>query len=280
MFDIENLNSGDIFVNSVNIHYYRSGGGNPPIVLLHGITDSGKCWPRVVQHLGNDFDLVMLDARGHGLSDAPDRGYSFQEQAADVVGVLDLLNINRPVLIGHSMGAMTAIEVSGSSPGLVRALVLEDPPLSANERGSFEATKLWIEESRTKIVEGKGKALAELISDCRDQAPNWSEHEFMPWAEAKHQVSPNVVEIAYSLQLPWRSMFMQINCPILLLTADPHSGARITPEIASEAASLWPDGRVVNIRNAGHNIRRDQFEKYLAALHVFLAEVHQKGEDL
>ncbi|MCJ7626164.1 MAG: alpha/beta hydrolase [Anaerolineaceae bacterium] len=273
MFDIENLTSGDISVNGLKIHYYRTGGDKPALVLLHGITDSGQCWPRMVQHLGDDFDMVMVDARGHGLSDAPDRGYGFQEQAGDVVGVVEALKLHRPVLVGHSMGAMTAIGVAACSPGLISALILEDPPLSTQEQIPVEETRSWMEEARIRIRRERGQALSELVANRRVESPNWSEDELIPWAEAKQQVIPDVADIAFSLQLPWRSSFRRIDCPILLLTADHSAGALITPEIADEAASLWSDGRVVNIQDAGHNIRRDQFKNYLAAVSGFLAAV-------
>ena len=275
MFALENLASADIYVNGLKIHYYRTGGAKPPLVLLHGITDSGSCWPRLVQHLGAKLDMLMVDARGHGLSVAPERGYSFDEQASDLVGPLEALEIHQPVLLGHSMGAMTAIALAASSPGLVRALILEDPPLSAKDQISLDESKIWRKEARNKIEKMQSQTLSEIISDRRGQAPNWSEGEFMPWAEAKHQVSPNVVEIAFSLQLPWRSIFKQIACPTLLLTADPDDGGRVPPEIADEAAALLSNGQAVYIKDAGHNIRRDQFEKYLAVVRDFLAEIYE-----
>ena len=65
----------------------------------------------------------------------------------------------------------------------------------------------------------------------------------------------------------------RIDCPILLLTGDPDVGAHISPEVAAEVSLLCRDGRIVHIQNAGHNIRRDQFERYLATVTAFLAEV-------
>lgn len=274
MFDAEKLISDDIFVNGLKFHYYRTGGDKPALVLLHGITDNGLCWLRLAQQLGNDFDLIMPDARGHGLSDAPDSGYSFQEQAADVVSMIETLELIQPVLLGHSMGAMTAIEVAVSRPKLVRALILEDPPLSARAQISIEESKSWKEEASKRIEQMQSQTLSEIISERQNQAPNWPENELSPWAEAKHQVNPRVVEIATSLQYPWRSAFGQIACPILLLTADHKAGGRVTPELADEAAALFSNGRVVNIHDAGHNIRRDQFKNYLTAVSNFLAEVH------
>ena len=64
-----------VTANGIRLHYERTGGFSarakkPPIILLHGITDSGACWPRLQAALAPDYDLIMPDARLHGLSDA------------------------------------------------------------------------------------------------------------------------------------------------------------------------------------------------------------------
>src|SRR5882672_8468662 len=68
--------SGDIVANGLRIHYSRTGGDKPALVLSHGATDSGLCWTRVARALEADYDVILPDARGHGLSDAPPSGYS------------------------------------------------------------------------------------------------------------------------------------------------------------------------------------------------------------
>jgi pimeloyl-ACP methyl ester carboxylesterase len=172
------------------------------------------------------------------------------------------------------MGAITAILVAAELPEGIRALILEDPPLRTRGHLPTEETpESWLEEARARIAKERGQTLAELIADRRAESPKWSEDELVPWAEAKRQVSPNIVEIAFSLYIPWRSLIRRIDCPILLLTADPGAGAHVTPEMAEEVASLWRDGRVVQIKDAGHNIRREQFERYMASVTAFLAEV-------
>ena len=72
---------------------------------------------------------------------------------------------------------------------------------------------------------------------------------------------------------PWREVAGRITCPVLLLTGDPARGGIVTPEAAVEAARLWRSGRVVHIPGAGHNIRRDRYELYRAAVAAFLGEV-------
>ena len=258
----------------LRLHYHRTGGDKPALVLLHGITDNGLCWTRVAEALGREYDVVMLDSRGHGLSDAPARGYSVEMLAADVVGLIEALGLRQPLLLGHSMGADTAAFVASRYPDQVRAVLLEDPPwrderlrLSAHDRALMAA------EWRASIHERREMTEAELAELCRTENPGWDEAEVEPWAASKRQVSPHVAEYVTAPRPGWREVVAQVRCPGLLLTGDPHRGSIVTPDVAAAVQAAWPLCRVAAIPNAGHSIRRDQFEAYLRAVSEFLRAV-------
>ena len=64
---MNNWTEGDVITNGVRMHYYRTGDGSkPPLVLCHGFSDSGLCWTPTARALEADYDVVMIDARGHG----------------------------------------------------------------------------------------------------------------------------------------------------------------------------------------------------------------------
>src|SRR5215472_4808053 len=104
--------SGDVSANGIRIHYHRTGGDKPPLVLNHGATDNGLCWTRLARALEADYDLIMPDARGHGLSEAPASGYGTQERAADLAGLIEALRLDRPAVGGHSMGVGTTFRLA------------------------------------------------------------------------------------------------------------------------------------------------------------------------
>jgi pimeloyl-ACP methyl ester carboxylesterase len=60
--------------NGISIHYLRTGGAKPPVVLLHGLRGSGARWTPLARALEGEFDVVMPDSRGHGDSSAPPHG--------------------------------------------------------------------------------------------------------------------------------------------------------------------------------------------------------------
>ena len=67
---------GDVFANGIRHHYYRTGGNKPALLLLHGFNEYGLTWLRVAKELEQDYDIIMVDARGHGRSNGIASGFS------------------------------------------------------------------------------------------------------------------------------------------------------------------------------------------------------------
>ncbi len=105
--------SGYIDANGLRLHYTRTGGDKPAVVLAHGVTDDGLCWTPVAEELAPEYDVIMVDARGHGRSDGPEAGYDPALQAADLHGVIAGLGLQKPAILGHSMGAATTVVLAG-----------------------------------------------------------------------------------------------------------------------------------------------------------------------
>ena len=154
-------------------------------------------------------------------------------------------------------------------PQRVSALVLEDPPWRdvINE----EDIKAHAAEWAQTIAERKKLSPEEMLQAGKAENPTWQDAEFEPWIEAKYQVSPKVVSYIGGGNLNWQGAAKRIECATLLLTADPALGARITKEVSAKVRAANPKIEIVNIPGAGHNIRREQLDAYLAAVQSFLA---------
>lgn len=269
---------GDVPVNGTNIHYYRMGQrGKTPVVLLHGFTDNGLCWMRLATDLADDYDLVMIDAVGHGKSGGPEHGFRARA-VGDVIAVIEALGLERPALVGHSMGAGTAAGVAAEAGDRIRAIVLEDPgwrdtppaPAAANPGEGSRATlgsPDWAEWNR----QFKALSPEERYAQAAVERAAWPEIDRTFWADAKAQLNLDVLKEP-NVPRPWRNTVRRITVPVLLITADTDRGAIVTPAAAEEAQTLWRTGTVVHISGAGHNIRREQYEPYRAAVTAFLAE--------
>ncbi len=98
----------------------------PAFVLHHGLASSQHIWDLMVPRLARGATVITFDARGHGESSKPTSGYGFDHTVADAVAVLKAAQRPRPVLIGHSWGAMVALEVAARKPASVSGVVLVD----------------------------------------------------------------------------------------------------------------------------------------------------------
>lgn len=266
-----NWRSGFVEVNGLRLHYRRRRNKNrPALVLAHGFSDDGLCWRPVADRLMDEYELILVDARGHGRSAEPGQSYNAVTAAADLAGVITALRLAHPAVLGHSMGAVTALALAGTYPELVRAILLEDPP-PWWQSDALEADPAWLAGMRQWLTGLKRLTRAELIAAQRQAAPTWSTAELGPWADAKLRASFNILNQSPS-GLDWPATLRAITCPTLLITAAPELGALVTPAAVAAFCQLLPAARVVHLPGAGHSIRREQFEPYLAAVRAFLAE--------
>ena len=77
----EGCTDGYVMANGIRIHYWRTGGDKPVLLVAHGSSDDGLCWTNLAKELEADYDIIMPDARGHGLSDPPSKTDSADAQA-------------------------------------------------------------------------------------------------------------------------------------------------------------------------------------------------------
>src|SRR3979409_2354605 len=97
-------------------------GHQPPLILLHGLSSNARYWERVARHLP-ERRMIALDQRGHGLTGQPPRvpafpdGYAMEELLMDVDFVIAQLELEKPVVVGHSWGATIALELIGTRQG-------------------------------------------------------------------------------------------------------------------------------------------------------------------
>ena len=127
----EGWSDGYVYANGIRIHYYHAvpAPGKPVIVMCHGVSDNGLCWTTLTWKLQGAYDVYMLDTRGHGLSDPFTPADDRDTLVKDVVGAIHALQLTKPILIGHSLGAATVMRVGAEYPDLASAIVMLDPRL-------------------------------------------------------------------------------------------------------------------------------------------------------
>ena len=261
---------GYILANGIRIHYWRTGGNKPPMVLAHGSSDDGLCWTNLAKELEGNFDLILMDARGHGLSDPPSASDPADAQVEDLAGLIRELKLVKPILMGHSMGSASVAWFAAKYPDIPRAIVLEDPGLAPRRPGGPGAPSAAgdREKRRAGILARNNRTYAEIVEECRKNTPQWGTSECEFWAPSKRRHHPNTALGSLGNRPPITELFPKIIYPTLILKADAQGEVRKQNE---EVARLLKNGRIVHIEGAGHNVRRDQKQRTLDALKPFLA---------
>jgi pimeloyl-ACP methyl ester carboxylesterase len=256
--------AGRVAVSGGRLAYHRTGGDGPPLVLSHGLTDNGLCWSRLASALEAEFDVIMLDARGHGDSTRISPAEPC-DPARDIAEAIEALGLERPVVMGHSVGARATAAYANAHPGRVSRVILEDPPLLPPMAPA--ATEARGRKFREQVERFQSMSEAEITAMGRASSPGWHDDEFPAWAAAKRQVDAAAWP-AYAT--PWQAQIDRIAAPTLLIHGDADLGSLVTPAIAAEAMSLNAHIRAVRIEGAGHNVRRENFADFLSTVVTFL----------
>jgi N-formylmaleamate deformylase len=240
-------------VKDTPIHYLRSGGQHPPLVMLHGFTDSARNCEVFARAFTADYDVILVDERGHGLSGAAPASYSLAEQADDMAAFITGLRLDKPAIYGHSIGAATAVQTAFQYPDLLSSVVLEDPPIREDAPAVDHSG--W----KTSLTAFKQRPYEEQLAEALHNHGHWGQEENEAWVESKQQFDLILFESPLiNTFLDWRRVGPQLTLPGLLITGDPELGAIVTEEVAQEFQALWKNLTLAHIDKAGHSIRRDQ----------------------
>ncbi len=118
--------------DEVTLHYDDTGSGAPPLLFVHGWACESSHFAAQVKHFSPRHRTVTVDLRGHGRSDSPRQDYTIAGFADDVAWMCRELGLEHPVVVGHSMGGMVAVELAATLPDLASAVIAVDSGLVLN----------------------------------------------------------------------------------------------------------------------------------------------------
>jgi pimeloyl-ACP methyl ester carboxylesterase len=101
-------------------------GKGKPILCVHGLTANCRCWDVLASSLAPQHKVIAMDLRGRGLSDGPPSGYSVENHCRDILALMDDQGLERPVLMGHSLGAFISLVFAAKYSQRVDRLILVD----------------------------------------------------------------------------------------------------------------------------------------------------------
>ena len=246
----------------------------PTLVLLHGITSSAVSQADAIDHwsaLG--YRVIAVDARGHGLSP---RWESDEDLAVQARGrrALGLPDAPAPVVIGHSMGAATAMVVAGRRPELVRGVVLHDPArYGSRSPAELLARGAGRERARRAEVADPAAAVARALAD-----PEVPDSEAVAGVWASQRTDPALLRTGVvAPEVEWTEAMAELAVPALLVTGDRPGAARVGRE------GLEVVGRLANplvttalVPGGAHDVRRTRPAGFYDAVDPWLAGLDEQ----
>lgn len=247
------------------------------IVCLHGGHQSAHSWDLVSLSLARNYRVIAPDQRGHGDSEWVRSGaYTNEEMARDLDALIDVLELDRPLIMGHSMGGRNTLLAALANPTLARALVVVDIGPEVSERGgraiaSFVAANeefadldAFIENvrrydpyrsrehiERTVKYNLFQRADGKFISKC-DRLPRKLGLTRM------HNPEALTLETVASLEMP-------------VLVVRGAASNVLEADAAERFAHALPNGSLVTVPDCGHNVHSQNTLGFLEATHEFLA---------
>lgn len=245
-----------VSVNGLKIHYLDQPGGEPPLILLPGLTANAHSFDGLVAAgLSPRWRTLAVDFRGRGLSDKPESGYSMAAYAADIVGMLDDLQLETAVLCGHSFGALIGLVLAAQNPERFDRLVIID------------SSHLLISERTVKLIKSSLDRLGQKLPSLAAYLAAMRQMPFLNgyWdadlerfyrhdvrrnedGTVQAQTRPEIIAetIDHQFVEPWAAHVAAVRQPVLLLNATepygpPGAPPILTEKMARETAVLFTD---------------------------------------
>jgi len=256
--------------NGLYLHVRRYGSG-PDVLVLPGITSPAATWDFAARRLAVGRRVWVLDLRGRGLSGTPGAGgYTLADYAADAAGVIAELGLERPALLGHSVGARAAAALAVAEPDHVGPVVLVEPPLSGPGRAPYPLALDFYTEAIRRARAGR------VTPHLRRLEPHWPDERLRDRARWLATCDERAVAESHANldREDFLGLWRRLDRPTLI-----HGGHSpvVTADGVAELRRANPSGRLIAVPGAGHMIPWDDLDGFLSAVDPLLDRGHRRG---
>jgi pimeloyl-ACP methyl ester carboxylesterase len=247
--------------------------GAPPAVLLHGGNQSSHSWDLVSLHLADRYHVFALDQRGHGDTEwSRELDYTMGAMSADALAFIADQGLDRPIIIGHSMGGLVTLTTALQAPDLARALVLVDvgPELSPEGTkvvGDFVAHNIEFDDLEVFL----DNVVRYDRFRSREHIARTVKYNLLLRADGKYVSKVDHRRLAGSRSDLALDDVEAIPCPVLLVRGG--DSEVLLADAAERFVAALPNGQMVTVPNVGHNVHGGNTPGFLDAIGPFLASL-------
>ena len=244
---------------------YIDDGSGPPVLFLHGATVTKESWAAQLEHFSRDHRVIAPDLRGHGASGPGDKPHTVEMYTADVLALLDKLDIEHAAVCGHSAGGFVAQQLALDHAHRVSSLVLVDTSYGITttlwERLTNAMAGVYLKNtSGPKLV----KAFAESAGKHNEATRDYCYRAMQKFADQKDRF----FQIWHAVErFRSKDRLSQIAHPTLIVSPDRFAQAAGQ---AKRMARTIPNAKRVIVPDAGHMVMMDNPEGFNRALADFL----------
>ena len=284
---------------SVTINYAEGPDSGPPLVLLHGLPGRWQEFTPVLPALILQWHMYALDYRGQGKSGRSPGRYASRYYIEDIEAFLQQLG-EPAILFGVSAGGMVALGVAARNPEMVRGIILGDSPIDMDVLlawMSSEGFQDYFSTLRQKAgmkesFSGLKKALGEMLIQVAgkdelvryEDSPGVDPVDIQQLAMTLYQMDPSVLDYhaaghpkEFLAGFVFEEILEKIECPLLLLQANPSLGGMLTDSAVQQVQSILPDVTHVMLETVGHDLGLDSWNTspLLRAVMIFLETIRE-----
>ncbi|ROL63727.1 3-oxoadipate enol-lactonase [Pseudomonas chlororaphis] len=256
------------------LHYEEYGQGTP-LLLVHGLGSSTLDWEKQIADLAPHYRLIVPDVRGHGRSDKPRERYSIPGFSADMVALIEHLNLGPVHFVGLSMGGMIGFQLAVDQPHLLKSLCIVNSAPEVKVRNAKDVGQ-WFKRwslARLLSLSTLGKALGNNLFPKPEQAEL---RQKMAERWAKNDKRAYLASFDAIVGWGVQERLSRVTCPTLIVSAD----RDYTPVALKQAyVKQLPNARLVVIEDSRHATPLDQPHRFNQTLLEFLTTVDTTTQD-
>ena len=271
---------GYLTIHGLRHHYIRWGAReSDPVVFLHGLMNNARYWEHIAERFSSDYGVYAPDLRGHGESEHAPGGYLVWAFAMDLRGFVQEMDFEAFDLVAHSIGSRVAMSYARDHSHRLKHLVLADMGPQMADAGARGIRKTTGESRKAPGFTTEAEALEHYAALYPGEPKEFLERQIgaslvldaetgnlvFRFDPAIHEATGRgaIAEIPYL----WESL-EHIKCPTLVIRAE--KSKVLSREIAEQMVERLPNGRFIEIADAGHQVPLHQPEAFSNAVREFL----------
>ena len=262
-------------LDQINMHYLDTKTKGETIICIHGLWGRGETWKSFMYKYAEQYRIIAPDLRGHGYSSKPSSPYTAKVMCDDIAELMNHLNVENAVILGHSQGGRVAAHLAVYHPKLVTKVAILDKSASGHDPSKIVDNSVVHQDPLTHDWPLPFKNLEEARIFIQDEMNNPLSYDYFMLSLSKVDqgydmlFSQNAIGSLKANDTSWFHILPKIKCPTLIMRTSSHEA--ISNEDWSQIKSLISDCTAVEMSHPDHNVHLANPEEFYTCIDDFIS---------